>query len=326
MTPELPDSLRERLERRPGGMTLEAYVDCVLYHPETGYYARRRRRVGRSEETDFYTAASLGSVFARLVLDAAEALAGNPLEGFSFVEIGPETETGILGSVDARPFADCRLIRHGDPLEIPSPAVVFSNELFDAQPFRRLVRDRGRWKEAGVTLAGNTLQPVLLEPAAPPPALPDDLPDGYTVDWPSGAIALMKRIGAVPWTGLFIAFDYGLDRSTILRDRPQGTARTYAGHTMGGDLLENPGQRDITCHVAWDDLEDVLRQSGFTGITLERQEAFFMRHARKAIESILEPAKIGFSRDKQTLMELLHPDNMGHKFQVLHGSRQGNFI
>jgi SAM-dependent MidA family methyltransferase len=134
----------------------------------------------------------------------------------------------------------------------------------------------------------------------------------------------MEKICQSPWGGLFIAFDYGLERDTVFNARPQGTGRTYAGHQMGAHLLENPGERDITCHLIWEELQEILTHWEFTDIHLQRQEAFFMHHAGDAINRMIEAAPPGFSREKQTLMQLLHPDNMGHKFQVLH-ARRGEF-
>ena len=50
-----------------------------------------------------------------------------------------------------------------------------------------------------------------------------------------------------------------------------------------------------------------------------------MRHSITAVDRIVrQAAKRGVHRDLQTLKELLHPENMGRKFQVLLGFRAEN--
>ena len=320
-SPRVLSGLRERADSSSALLTLEAFIECALYHPDFGYYTTPRDRVGHSETTDFYTASSLGPVFAELVLESARTLLDEPLSRYTFVEIGPESPHGLLGSLSRHPFQEVRLLRPGDPLDWPRNAVLFFNELLDAQPFRRFVRRRHSWKELALSVARDELREVEIEPADPLPPLPPKAPEGYTLDWPGQAHALLNEICRRPWQGLLLSFDYGLPRETVFHQRPEGTGRTYAAHTMGSDLLASPGQCDITCHLIWEELEAILHDQGFAQIQLQTQEAFFMHHAGKTIGSILESSPPGLSRRKQTLMELLHPDNMGHKFKVLHGLR-----
>lgn len=318
------DVLREKAGEGTATIGLDRFIDCALYHPEFGYYTGPRKRVGRDPQSDFYTASSLGPVFARLVVGAVKSLLRGSLAEFTFVEIGPENKGGIVEHLDSIPFKECRVIRPGDPLDLPARSVVFSNELLDAQPFRRFVFRQGEWLESVVRIGERSLSTALQPPLHTLPDLPGSVPEAYTIDWPSGAHALMDSICQTPWSGLFIAFDYGLEQDTVFNSRPEGTGRTYSGHTMGTDLLENPGQRDITCHLIWEECQRILDRWQFTDICLQRQETFFMHHATEVLNPMIAAAPPGFSREKQTLMELLHPDNMGHKFQVLH-ARRGDF-
>ncbi len=319
---ELLAALRGRLPPGAGCLPLDAFIDCVLYHPRIGYYTRDRARVGRRAGTDFYTAASIGPVFAMLVVEAVCALAEGPPEAHAFVELGPETAGGLLEHIQPHPFREARVLRPGDPLTLPSPCIVFANEVFDAQPFRRFVRGASGWEEAAVAVQPGGLAWTSIPARAPLPPLPDTAPEGHVVDWPSGAHALLESLCRADWSGLLVAFDYGLDRHTALTCRPQGTGRTYAGHRMGADLLAHAGEADITCHLIWDELEERLARHGFHCVTLESQEAFFVRHAAPAIADILKGGAGGFSAAKHSLMELLHPQHMGRKFQVLHARRR----
>jgi SAM-dependent MidA family methyltransferase len=315
-------ALRRRLPAGEEILRFDAFMDCALFDPRAGYYTRGRHRVGHDAEADFYTSASLGKVFSGLLLEALKSLLGPSLESFCFVEIGPEQSGGILGRLDSPPpFRDVRLILPGDPLDWDSPAIVFANEVLDARPFRRFIRDQGLWKELGVHLLPGGIAPALIDSPSPPSALPVSLPDGYTIDWPSGAHELLERISTSEWKGLFLTFDYGLPQATAFSERPRGTGRTYHHHTAGTDLLADPGQRDITCHLLWEPLEAILAANGFSAPSLLTQEAFFMHHAQPAIRHILESTAPGLSRQRQTLKELLHPGNLGHAFKALFAHR-----
>ncbi|MEY3000968.1 MAG: hypothetical protein RL648_1182 [Verrucomicrobiota bacterium] len=319
-------ALLSKADPDSGLIPLPAFIETALYEPHLGYYAQTdRHRVGRSSKTDFYTAASLGEVFGRLVMEAATDGLHAPPEETAFVEFGPESERGVLGKLTS-PFKEIICVRPGQTFHIPSPAVVFSNELFDAQPFRRFQFDGTTWLEAAVaSTIDETDAPsytlIYTAPLSPLPPLPSTPPIGYTVDWPSGALALLSRICEQPWEGRFIALDYGLMEHDLLHLRPQGTARAYAQHRLDNDFLSSPGTRDITCHIAWDPLESILRAHQFQGLSLLRQETFFMRHAPSTIEKIVLQDPTSFSPERMTLMEILHPQNMGSRFQVLSGSR-----
>jgi SAM-dependent MidA family methyltransferase len=321
LDPRVLEVLRDKLSGSTGAMSLESFIECALYHPEQGYYCRQRQRVGHQPSSDFYTASSLGHVFSRLVLASLESLLEDDLAGYTFVEAGPESTGGVLGNIEHSPFKDHLLIRPGDAWDLPPKAIVFSNELFDAQPFRRFVWTSDAWREMGVAIEAGQLQWVQMKPEEPLPPLPETHREGYTIDWPGKALALLETISQASWQGLFVAFDYGLDRSVAFSSRPEGTGRTYAGHKMGDDLLDNPGHTDITCHVIWDDLEEILRQHRFREVRVQRQEAFLMLNGQAVVADILQAGEPGLQKDKQTLMELVHPDNMGHKFQVLSAQR-----
>lgn len=330
VAPELRAALEPLCGTDNHVISLPRFIETVLYDPSVGYYRKAMRRVGRDPETDFYTAASLGPLFARMVVAACQSLLGDAIARHTFVEIGPEHRGGLLGFLDPNeplPFAGHLLIHPGDPIQIPPAAIVFSNEIFDAQPFHRLVWASDHWCCANVQLCPDGLR-WHLDPAAHDPdladvipQLPTRLPTGYLIDWPSGAHALLGQLLSQPWSGAFIACDYGLDRATIFYERPNGTGRTYRNHRIGADLLADPGNHDITHHLIWQEMERIMADHRFHDIHLQRQESFFMHHAQPVIQSVLSQNAHTFARDKQTLMELLHPGNMGAKFQVLSAHR-----
>jgi SAM-dependent MidA family methyltransferase len=308
-------------------LRFDAFMRLALYDETLGYYRRDRLRVARDRSADFYTATSLGPLFGELVAAAAaRLLAAANLDPatLTFIEIGSEPSGGVLRPDTPHPFAKRETRRVGQPLTLTGPCVVFSNELFDAQPVRRFIRRPSAWHELGVTLSAdaNTLAETDLGPAPadilaflPPLAA---TPEGYHFDAPLAAATLARELAAQPWHGLFIAFDYGKSFAELGHSSPAGTLRAYHQHTQHNDLLARPGEQDLTAHVCWDWLASALAAEGCSLPQVVSQESFFVHHAGEHIAARLAAATSATAPAKRALMHLLHPGQMGQKFQVLH--------
>lgn len=322
--PAVLAALRARAAGR-GQLGFAEFMEVALYAPGVGYYRKSRPRVGYGAGTDFLTASASAPLFGRLVAAAcADLLGAGALPGHDFVEIGAEPGAGILSGFD-HPFRSARQVKVGESLVIEGPSVVFSNELLDAQPFRRFRRRGGAWREIGVRLGEAGLSETEFQPEGAP-RLPDRAPDGYLVDAPVGAAALAGAVAAQPWTGLFLAFDYGKSWQEIATATPAGTARSYRGHVQGNDLLSHAGDQDLTCHVCWDWTGEALRQGGFGEPRVETQEAFFALRCSAMIGALAASEAGRLSREKLSLLQLLHPAHMGQKFQAqwaIRGARPG---
>ncbi|MBK8476977.1 MAG: SAM-dependent methyltransferase [Opitutaceae bacterium] len=315
----------------PEPASFAQFMALALYHPGCGYYRRGQQRVGFAPQADFYTASSTGTVFGELVAAAATRLLAPDLpETQTFVEIGAEPHTSVLTGVAHR-FREVRTLRLGDELAPTGDSVVFSNELFDAQPFHRLVRRAGAWRERGVCIEGSgpaaRLVEIELPELSPPVAahrdrLPAAADEGYQLDLPLAAEALCARIAQPGWAGLFVAFDYGKPWATLAGDTPSGTARAYRQHRQERDLLASPGRQDLTCHICWDWLSSALIAAGWSEVRLESQESFLLHHAAAAAEHIARGAPPGPDPRRSRLQELLHPGLLGQRFQVLHARRR----
>src|SRR6266498_3851748 len=110
-----------------GVMSFAKFMDLALYHPEVGYYRRKRKRIGYERDTDFFTASTSGPVFGELVVAACSKLlrdAQRDPAAHTFVEIGTEPESSILTGV-AHPFVGVRAVGVIDELEISGDCVVF---------------------------------------------------------------------------------------------------------------------------------------------------------------------------------------------------------
>lgn len=326
------ECLHVECSKRPE-ISFADFMRVALYDEKEGYYVRQKKRVGRSWKGDFYTAQSIGSVFFKLLKASIQYLLEEEnLNTYTFIELGAEA-----GSPLPEEFCSAfkTVVRYGykDRYEreslgqtsspICKKAIVFSNELFDAQPFHRLLYTQGRWQELGVRLGpGDTLESCLLPELSPElaaylPFLPKEHLEGYQLELSPGATELLKSMLQLSQGGLFLAFDYGYSWQELLYHKPQGTARAYYKHTISDKLLDRPGMQDLTCHVCWDFLTSTLKQEGYAPVSLKTQEAFFMQHALPAIQALVEEKGGAFSPGLQSLKELIHPQHMGHKFQVL---------
>jgi SAM-dependent MidA family methyltransferase len=316
-----------------GAMTFARFVDIALYDRKAGYYRRAKARVGAGKGTDFVTATSTGPLFGELVSASCVSLLGkNDPRAFTFVEIGAEPSArpgggGILGEA-GHPFGAARTVSLGDEIRLEGPCVVFANELFDAQPFHRFVFRSGSWRELGVALREGRLAEVELPLVSLADGRFGDLTEkwgaaaeGYVVDAPIGAMLLLEKIAAQPWSGLFVTCDYGKSWQELATATPHGTARAYYRHQQEPDLLARPGQQDLTCHVCWDWLEEALARHCFNRVTVASQEAFLIGHAGDLIAEIILAEAEHYSSRKAGLMQLLHPAHLGQKFQVLSGFR-----
>lgn len=323
VSPEFLTAFANRADER-GTLRFDTFIDLALYDPNVGYYSRQRTRVGYGNGTDFFTASTSGPVFGELVTAACVKLLGNRhVKEHRFVEIGAETAGGILSGVP-HPFCETKVLRYGATLEIEGPCVVFSNELFDAQPFRRFRYQDGKWRELGVVVRDGSLREAIFADASSDlghDRLPATSVEGYTVDAPLAAVRLAEILVRQPWTGLFVAFDYGKSWQELMVATPAGTARAYYRHTQHNDLLARPGEHDLTCHICWDWLAQSLTTHGFSHPQVDTQESFFIHHAESYLAPAIAQDAGRLTPRKQSLLQLLHGSHLGQKFQVLHALR-----
>lgn len=322
--------LRERAAAHGGKLSFRDFSETALFDSRFGYYRKNATRVGRAAGTDFYTAASLGEIFGKLVRAAAATLVGgsDALREFSLVEIGAEPNQTHFDA-QQKFFKEIRTVHVGETPEIPERAIVVANELLDAQPFYRLVVADGTWREIGVEenpRGSGEWRETLLENFSTPEiarfveeiSVPDD---GWHLDISLDAETLLKKILGGNWRGAAIFLDYGKTLADCLDAFPEGTARAYFRHTQTNALTRFAGEQDLTCHVLWDRLARVFNECNFrTGKPL-RQESFFMKFALPEIEKIVTGATENPARERGALTELIHPAKMGHAFQVLAGVR-----
>jgi SAM-dependent MidA family methyltransferase len=195
----------EDIVRERGPMTVAAFMDLALYHPQLGYYARAARRSGRAG--DFLTSVDVGSIFGALLALQIEEMFDILSASFS-PDAAPSVSLVEAGAGDGRLSADIlRILRQrsadrarhvqlhlveasaaarsaqretlgdvADALVSSSPSlpasfegVLLANELLDAFPVHQVVMGATGLQETYVVEAGGgrleTIEGPLSTPA-----------------------------------------------------------------------------------------------------------------------------------------------------------------
>ena len=242
---------------RNGPVTFRRFMEVALYHAEHGYYRRSRDPFGK--HGDFFTAEQIQPVFGILMAARIRQLyreMGEPRE-FTVVELG----AGRREMAEA--FSEWAYI----PVDLNSGrlpekfrGVVFSNEFFDALPVEVAVYRDGAFREQRVAFddgrfrwqTGGAVRDEVeqyLRRWFPPPE------EGRWYEANLEALGWMERIGRALESGYALTVDYGYTRAESVRF-PAGTLMGYRRHMAREDVLEDPGERDITAHVNFTALEE----------------------------------------------------------------------
>jgi len=342
--------------RSAGPIPFAEFMRECLYHPEYGYYSRPiARRFG-----DYYTSADVHPIFARLLarqLAEMWRLLGSPCR-FLVVEAGAGTGrlAGDILDFAAREFpafyaaieyitverSATRRAENAQRLglhaaagrvwtaaEVPAviPAgCIFSNELLDALPTHRVRMDGGALREVYVGLESEQFTEMLRAPSTP--ALGQYLrKQGITLQQDQQAEVCLdacrwiEDAGRAIGRGFVMTTDYGHEAHALYDERHnRGTLLAYRNHTVTENILDAPGEQDLTAHVNFTALDLWGRHSGLARTGLVTQSQFLVGLGRaNEFGDLYEPgqSEVEKLRARLLLKNLIHPEGMGEKFQIL---------
>jgi NADH dehydrogenase [ubiquinone] 1 alpha subcomplex assembly factor 7 len=274
-----------------GPMSVAAYMELCLSHPEHGYYTTRDPFGARG---DFITAPEISQMFGELIgLWAAavwQIFPASARDAVNLVELGPGRGTLMADVLRAasvipafRAAIRVHLIEmspilrqrqedtlsacgvpvqwHDHPMEMPwAPSIIIANEFFDALPVHQAVKVPGGWHERTVGLDGDrivfALRPELmwrLDEALPPGirAAPTGAVFEWRRDW------LMRHVARrAAQYGAALVIDYG-----HLESRIGDTLQAVSRHGFAGPL-DAPGEADLTAHVDFQALREAAAGEG----------------------------------------------------------------
>ncbi len=333
--------------RADGPMRLDRYMALCLGHPIHGYYATRDPFGARG---DFVTAPEISQMFGELIgLWSAEVWRsmGSPAR-FSLVELGPGRGTlmadllragriapGFLDAADVVLVETSPTLREAqakrlgggaaplrwvptveEALDGAGPAIVASNEFFDALPIRQFVRTGRGWRER---LVGTTDAGVLtsgLSAEAPTDIDLPDAPEGAVREVCAQALDVAARIAAhvAAHGGAGLTIDYGYGA---------GSGDTFQAMKAHGfvDPLENPGEADLTAHVDFAALAAATARAGAAAMKLLPQADFLERLGLAAraqrLAATASPAQRDAIRAAAARLTDRSPRAMGALFKAL---------
>jgi SAM-dependent MidA family methyltransferase len=249
---------------RAGPIPFRRFMEVALYHPEHGYYRRARDPFGKGG--DFFTAEQLQPVFGILIAARVRQLYREMDEpaDFTVVELG----AGRREMAEAfGAWRYCPIDVAGGGLPENFTGVVFSNEFFDALPVDVAVYGGAQFREQLVTWRDGRFA---WTSGAGVRADVEDYLRRYFPPAEKGrwyevnleALAWMERIASRLARGHVFTIDYGYTRAEWIRF-PAGTLMGYRRHTARENVLEEPGERDITAHVNFSALEEHGAKAGF---------------------------------------------------------------
>ncbi len=346
---KLSDLIAAEIAAR-GPMTFARFVELALYHPQFGYYASGRARIGQAGG-DFYTNVSVGAIFGRILAGQFQEMwerLGRP-ERFCLVEQGAndgQLAADVLAALgrEMMPFVEYWIIEGSEPLrsqqeqrlaafaekvhwvggldELPAfTGVHFSNELLDALPFH-IVRSTGEvWDELMVACEADDFvfvgQPPCPDLRAETAALPQRA-SGYVTELRPASRSWIEQLGAKLQAGYVLVIDYGFTREELLSlDRNEGTFSCYRAHHRDAKPLEEVGQKDITAHVDFTALAEAARAVGFRVAGWADQHHFMVGASESLLRSLEGPPTAETQKLLRTMKTLLHPETMGTQFHYL---------
>lgn len=339
-------SLSEQIDlqiRTTGPMSVATYMGLCLTHPSKGYY-RASDPLGSAG--DFVTAPEISQMFGELIgfwLVNLWQQMSEP-KAFTLLELGPgrgtlmadilrvacrapgfrdalnlrlfETSPPLMAEQQARlDVYDPKWLQNFDSFD-DGPILVVANEFFDALPIRQFVRKPDGWHERLIGLADEKrafgLSPTAIPPSAMPDAVASAEPDTvFEVCFGAAEVLAQLARAVARQGGSILAIDYGY-------------ARTQTGETLQGvrrhayaDVLEAPGETDISAHVDFAALANVARTAGLAAQPLATQGDFLHRLGLGERAAALSRANPGSAEDIRTAQSrLTDAQQMGTMFKV----------
>ena len=354
-TRALFEILGERI-RRSGPVSFAEFMLECLYHPSHGYYSRANtHRFG-----DYYTSVDVHPIFGRLLARQFEEMwkfLGSPCP-FLLIESGAGVGrlAGHILDFSARALpafyaaleyiaverSAARRAGHAEhfrthlaarhaisadeiPLAIPA-GCIFSNELLDALPVHRVAMELGTLREIYVGFDGAQFTEVLGQPSVP--ALGQyfheqgiAIEDGQVAEVCLEACDWIENAGRALERGFILTIDYGHEARVLYDEHHnRGTLLAYRSHTISENLLDAPGEQDLTSHVNFTALDLWGRRAGLLRTGLVTQSQFLVALGRgNEFADLYESGETEMEklRARLLLKNLIHPEGFGEKFQVL---------
>lgn len=303
MFPSLKDRIQSEKNRL---ISYDTFIQYALYDQEKGYYNLSRPKVGK--EGDFYTSSHIHHVFSQVLANyfiqisqsleiplhiceigsgdgtfAKEVCEFLSKQGFDYiydaVELSSEHRvktSQIVKGQDA--FHMFESLEEWQAVRKEFNGILFSNEWLDAQPVKVVTKQNGELYEVCIGIQENDTLEEVLYPC------PQDILDwlssfnyqlieGQRVEIPFYMDSLYEQISQALQKGIMLTIDYGYTHMELSHPaRISGSLRGYANHHMKDNVLQKPGEMDITHHVHWDTWMKIGEKYGFRSKLMKQKD------------------------------------------------------
>jgi NADH dehydrogenase [ubiquinone] 1 alpha subcomplex assembly factor 7 len=333
-----------------GPMPVAQFMALALGHPAQGYYATRDPFGARG---DFITAPEISQMFGELIglwVAAVWAVMGSPGR-IHLVELGPGRGTlmadalrAVKVAADFRAALSVYLVEtsptlrrlqeqtlancgvsvswHATLAEVSeeNPLILVANEFFDALPVYQVVRAQDGWHERMVGIGDDEKLVLALHPDPIPnfsAMLPRHLstaPVGAVFEWRSDALVAEIAGRLLRQGGAALILDYGHGQSAW------GETLQAVGHHRFAEVLERPGEVDLSAHVDFAALGSAAMRAG-AGVLGPVTQGAFLRdlgiETRATMLKTAAPARAAEIDAALARLTETGPRGMGELFKVL---------
>lgn len=326
------------------------YISTVLYHPECGYYMRDKQKIGK--HGDFITTSNIYDIYGRLMAKwfswiceekqlepiFCEIGAGNGRFAKAFLQEWSESIQKPIEYiiVESSPYhrklqkellsSDLSITQVESLNEIQTfEGIIFSNELFDALPVHVIEKVNGEMFEVMIGCQNEQLyeKRIPLTNAAIHAYLEENqlqLNEKQRMEIPLFMENMIHDISRTLSKGLVVTADYGYtNEEWMAPQRARGSLRGYYQHQMIDDVLQYPGEMDITTHIHFDSLIQKGEQEGLKLVRKLRQDEFLLKAGiLKDLENHYDPNPFSdVSKRNRAIRSLIIPSGMSAYFHIV---------
>lgn len=345
----------QEIDQSTGWINFAEYMQLALYSPGLGYYSAGQQKFG--EAGDFITAPELSPLFAQTLAQSVSrilasmeqscviefgagsgALACGLLTGLERLGQLPEQYLIIELSAELQQRQQQQIAQQAPKLldrvmwldQLPVQglnAVVIANEVLDAMPVRKFIKQDGIICDLGVSHEAGQLKLVTTEATAELKRAVQAIEQGIGRAFDE-AYQSEVNLNIGPWitsiysmldTGVVLLIDYGYPRSEYyLPERSMGTSMCYFRHRTHDNPLWYPGLQDITAFVDFSEVAQQAHAAGFDLYGYSSQANYLLD---SGLPQVMEAY---FSEDSRQQLQLVQqvktltlPTEMGERFKVM---------
>ncbi|WP_057765576.1 class I SAM-dependent methyltransferase [Cytobacillus praedii] len=343
--------LKEYIQKKPSRLiTYADYIMQALYHPQYGYYMNDKRKIGR--EGDFITTSNISDIygrsiakwyysksiemnlpsaiceigagtgrFAKAFIDEWKLLSAEPIQ-YYIIEESPYhrklQQEELTFDENIKQIASLKEIA-------PFEGLIFSNELFDAFPVHVIENYADELLEVMVTVKDDMLiesfEPLTNEEIKSFLARSGlKLDHQQRIEIPLQMESMIKSMAGTLHRGLVLTVDYGYTNEEWMEPaRRNGSLRGYYKHKLINNILEHPGDMDITSHVHFDALTKFGNHHELKFVHKWRQDEFLLDAGiLEDLQENYDPNPFSaVSKRNRAIRSLIIPGGMSSSFHVI---------